>query len=778
VADSQVDIELRLIVGQATAAIQQLTTQVAGLDKALTGGAKGIKDVAGATDLLDRQLKRTTISAEVFRGIIGANLFFRIGKSIANGVGEAVRSMIEFESALVGVGKTTEFDGQRLADFGQSIQVMARRVPVATTELLRLAEISAQLGVRGEENLRKFVETAARLGVSTNVSAEDAVTGLKRLTIITGTAESEVDKLGSVLVALGNNFATTEAEILAMSNQLGRSTSGFGVTADQVLALSAAMTSMGIAAEGGGSAAGSVFERLSSVISKGGPDLDKFAKLTGNTAQELKDKFGKNAAEVFSEVISGLNKSTGSSVQLSKTLTELGFVNLRVRKTVRPLTVAQDEMARAFALATDEMKKQQAESALFKESEKRFATTESSIIKLGNAWTELTIKIAASTGPIKSVVDLLAKSVEYWANAFDESTQKKIIQSQTKLSDLTNQLTETTESIKSLTEQGATFSGKDYLSLTLQGQSRRVQELNTLIDLQKQKILDLQNTKVVEDKKAQNTQTKTTSIDPEIANEQLKVEVLQQIQLDKIEAVDNYWNLRNQIEDEQVEIGIQRDIERMDAESALRIADIQSSSKDALDKKLAIAKVEEDTIKQKTDRVKREIDLEEKKNKDIESSRNQFLGTMAGLARNENSTLKTIGKAAAATQIGINTVQAASSGYKWGMTLGGPALAAVFSGLAYVAGAAQLAELGKYRDGGVVGGNSFSGDQVVARVNSGEMILNRSQQANLFALANGQSSQSSQQEVVVHSTVTLDGEVVGRAVSRQVANGLKLGEVF
>lgn len=42
----------------------------------------------------------------------------------------------------------------------------------------------------------------------------------------------------------------------------------------------------------------------------------------------------------------------------------------------------------------------------------------------------------------------------------------------------------------------------------------------------------------------------------------------------------------------------------------------------------------------------------------------------------------------------------------------------------------------KFESGGIVGGTSFSGDKVVAHVNSGEMILNREQQTNLFKLAN------------------------------------------
>lgn len=58
-----------------------------------------------------------------------------------------------------------------------------------------------------------------------------------------------------------------------------------------------------------------------------------------------------------------------------------------------------------------------------------------------------------------------------------------------------------------------------------------------------------------------------------------------------------------------------------------------------------------------------------------------------------------------------------------------------------VAGTAQLVSiigtLSQFATGGIVGGNQKSGDNVLVRVNSGEMILNAAQQARLFALANG-----------------------------------------
>jgi hypothetical protein len=46
------------------------------------------------------------------------------------------------------------------------------------------------------------------------------------------------------------------------------------------------------------------------------------------------------------------------------------------------------------------------------------------------------------------------------------------------------------------------------------------------------------------------------------------------------------------------------------------------------------------------------------------------------------------------------------------------------------------ASLPAFANGGIVGGNSYIGDKVLARVNSGEMILNQKQQKNLFSMLN------------------------------------------
>lgn len=84
------------------------------------------------------------------------------------------------------------------------------------------------------------------------------------------------------------------------------------------------------------------------------------------------------------------------------------------------------------------------------------------------------------------------------------------------------------------------------------------------------------------------------------------------------------------------------------------------------------------------------------------------------------------------------------------------AVAALSAAVASAISAASKPNIQRFANGGIVGGNSFTGDRVVANVNSGEMILNRAQQANLFKLANG--GMGSGKEVEFHISGT---ELVG-----------------
>nr|WP_288795903.1 tape measure protein [uncultured Bacteroides sp.] len=95
-------------------------------------------------------------------------------------------------------------------------------------------------------------------------------------------------------------------------------------------------------------------------------------------------------------------------------------------------------------------------------------------------------------------------------------------------------------------------------------------------------------------------------------------------------------------------------------------------------------------------------------------------------------------KTAATTEVAANTAKGASAAgasaaslpFPWNIVAIGGAIAAAI---------AAFAVIPKFAGGGIVSGGPTSGDKVLARVNAGEMILNGSQQSNLFdAINSGQ----------------------------------------
>jgi hypothetical protein len=69
-------------------------------------------------------------------------------------------------------------------------------------------------------------------------------------------------------------------------------------------------------------------------------------------------------------------------------------------------------------------------------------------------------------------------------------------------------------------------------------------------------------------------------------------------------------------------------------------------------------------------------------------------------------------------------------------------LSLITAALAAATTAAQIAVISaqKFANGGIVSGTSYTGDNVPVQVNSGEMILNKQQQSNMFDLLSNRNS--------------------------------------
>lgn len=356
-----------------------------------------------AQDFLD-ELKKVKKELEATEKVlkttakVGAAAFAGFASSIAL----TTKAFADYETALVGVGKTTGIEGKQLENLGKQFQNLSDEIPVATNELLGIAQAAGQLGVTGEKNLVKFTETVAKLGVATDLSGEQAATTLTRILNTTGEGIETIDTFGSVIVRLGNNFAATESEITRVANEIARATGVFDVSAAQAAALGAALRSVGVQAELGGSVVGKTFRTIDKLVREGGAGLDNLAKVAGTTGDQFQKTFEEDSVAGFQAFIEGLGRINEEGGSVSATLETFGLRGDEVNKILPILAKNSELVGEALSLAADETKNA---TALNIEAEKAFSTLGAEKEKLVNVAIDLASSIGKELAPtIKSII--------------------------------------------------------------------------------------------------------------------------------------------------------------------------------------------------------------------------------------------------------------------------------------------------------------------------------------------------------------------------------------
>lgn len=117
----------------------------------------------------------------------------------------------------------------------------------------------------------------------------------------------------------------------------------------------------------------------------------------------------------------------------------------------------------------------------------------------------------------------------------------------------------------------------------------------------------------------------------------------------------------------------------------------------------------------------------------------QTMQALGGAVTDATNMFKTLAEnelaASQAVALGKATSSASGLPFPYNLVAMGTVAATVTSMFA------RFASIGKFAEGGIVGGNSTIGDYNLARVNSGEMILNGTQQKRLFNMLNGEGGQ-------------------------------------
>ena len=256
----------------------------------------------------------------------------------------------EFEFGLVGVGKTTDIVGEQLHRLGKEIQGLSLEIPVATTQMLNIAEVAGQLGVKGEKDILAFTSAISKLRLATDLTSESfAAASLARILTVTDTELDKVENFASVITKLGNNYAATESEITNVATRVAQTTAQFNTSAADVAAISTVLRAAGERAEAGGSAIGIFFRKMNRAIRIGGKEFQKIQKITGKSQEELLRTLEKNSTDAFVEILRGLKRL--DAVGIENFFDDLKINTNEVNRVISPLIKNLDDLEEALEMS-------------------------------------------------------------------------------------------------------------------------------------------------------------------------------------------------------------------------------------------------------------------------------------------------------------------------------------------------------------------------------------------------------------------------------------------
>jgi len=212
----------------------------------------------------------------------------------------AVKAASDFEDAVAEIRKVS--DQETASKLAGQIRQMATEIPLAQSEIANLAADAARFGVSGSKNIQQFTKTVAQMSFTTDLSAQEAGRSLAKIADQTDTPISEIDRLGSTIVKLGDNMATSQNEIVKAMSRGAIAARNFGLSGQEIAGLSARINEVSESSERAGTRLRRVFQELQEP-----KKVEKVAQALDMTAEEfraLRDSTPQKALTAVVEKIS------------------------------------------------------------------------------------------------------------------------------------------------------------------------------------------------------------------------------------------------------------------------------------------------------------------------------------------------------------------------------------------------------------------------------------------------------------------------------------------
>lgn len=319
---------------------------------------------------------------------------------------ECAEAAAQFETSMAGVKRTVGGSDDFIDSLGENFKRLSTEIPITSNELAGIATTAGQLGI-AQADVETFTTVMAQLGTTTDLSADSAATMLAQFANITGVTDYQ--RLGSTVAALGDSTATTASKVVEMSQGMAAAATIAGFSERDILAVSAAVGSLGIESASGSTSMSTLISTLYKATQTG-DKLEDFASVAGMSAEQFKQSWGEDAVGTMNAFIQGLNDTERNGKSAVVILDELGIKNVRQTKAILGLASAGDLLSNTISQANQAWAQN---TALGEKAGVMYNTTEAKLTMMQNAANNVKIAVGdALTPAISGVADMLTSVLE------------------------------------------------------------------------------------------------------------------------------------------------------------------------------------------------------------------------------------------------------------------------------------------------------------------------------------------------------------------------------
>lgn len=322
-------------------------------------------------------------------------------------VAAPVKAAMDFESTMADIKKVV--DAPKGADentffkaIGKQVLDMSKILPMTANEIGRIFALGGQSGI-ATEDLGKFTESAVKMGVAFDVSAEQAGQAMAELRSAFGMTQDQVNTLADQMNYLDNNGSAAAKDIMEIVQRIGPLAKVAGVSAGQVAALGSTLRGMGVQNEIAATGIKNLFLTLSSGKAATKGQREVFKQL-GYTSTEVAKSMQLDAEKTMTVILKQISKLPKHAQAAA--LTQL--FGKEVVGSIAPLMTRLGELQKNFDAVADKTKYA---GSMQKEFEARAATTANQLILFRNQITSLGVTIGSVLLP---AVNSVLKTVGPW----------------------------------------------------------------------------------------------------------------------------------------------------------------------------------------------------------------------------------------------------------------------------------------------------------------------------------------------------------------------------